>query len=221
MDRNYINDLILRIDSNNELMHYASQYYDPDKAHEYYMKNRQLKGRTTSGLTDEGKDVWTDTKANIDHEKKTKIMEANLEKEVAIQDSRSKAESTRTSITNKLKALSDQLSAKYKSDNATITNQIKAINKNSGLSDEQKEAKKEKLYEKRDKLSSDRKEESAKNLTEAKTERNKIATDLKGAIQNARDTYSNKKEEIKTSYENTYQEEYDKIKSQYTKTKKK
>jgi hypothetical protein len=176
MDRNYINDLILRIDSNNELMHYASQYYDPDKAHEYYMKNRQLKGRTTSGLTDEGKDVWTDTKANIDHEKKTKIMEANLEKEVAIQDSRSKAESTRTSITNKLKALSDQLSAKYKSDNATITNQIKAINKNSGLSDEQKEAKKEKLYEKRDKLSSDRKEESAKNLTEAKTERNKIAS---------------------------------------------
>lgn len=27
------------------LKHYASQYYDPVKAHEYYMKNRELKGR--------------------------------------------------------------------------------------------------------------------------------------------------------------------------------
>ena len=26
------------------LKHYASPYYDPVKAHEYYMKNRELKG---------------------------------------------------------------------------------------------------------------------------------------------------------------------------------
>ena len=31
---------------NNEILHYASPYYDPVKAHEYYMKHRQLKGRT-------------------------------------------------------------------------------------------------------------------------------------------------------------------------------
>lgn len=36
------------------LIHYASPYYDPVKAHEYYMKNRELKGRTsTKGFTDE------------------------------------------------------------------------------------------------------------------------------------------------------------------------
>ena len=84
-----------------DLKHYASEYYDPEKAHEYYMKNRKLKGRTTGGLTDEGKQVWTATKGNIDDEKKSKVMEANLYKEQAIQESRSQAEQTRYRISTK------------------------------------------------------------------------------------------------------------------------
>lgn len=41
--------------------HYASKYYDPVKAHEYYMRTRQLKGRDTKGktLNDEGKKAKT------------------------------------------------------------------------------------------------------------------------------------------------------------------
>lgn len=37
--------------------HYASKYYDPVKAHEYYMKTRHLKGYDTQGktLNDQGK----------------------------------------------------------------------------------------------------------------------------------------------------------------------
>ena len=31
-----------------ELTHYASKYYDPVKAHEYYMRTRKLKGRQTA-----------------------------------------------------------------------------------------------------------------------------------------------------------------------------
>ena len=30
------------------LRHYASPYYDPQKAHEYYMRTRELKGRSTT-----------------------------------------------------------------------------------------------------------------------------------------------------------------------------
>lgn len=38
------------------LIHYASKYYDPVKAHEYYMRTRELKGRrSTSGLNEEGR----------------------------------------------------------------------------------------------------------------------------------------------------------------------
>lgn len=41
--------------------HYASKYYDPVKAHEYYMRTRQLKGRDTQGktLNDEGEKAKT------------------------------------------------------------------------------------------------------------------------------------------------------------------
>lgn len=37
------------------LRHYASPYYDPQKAHEYYMRTRELKGRSTTSLNDEGR----------------------------------------------------------------------------------------------------------------------------------------------------------------------
>ena len=33
------------MDINEPLQHYASPYYDPVKAHEYYMRTRELKGR--------------------------------------------------------------------------------------------------------------------------------------------------------------------------------
>ena len=44
------------MDINEPLQHYASPYYDPVKAHEYYMRTRELKGRrSTTKLNDERK----------------------------------------------------------------------------------------------------------------------------------------------------------------------
>ena len=51
------------------LRHYASPYYDPEKAHEYYMRTRELKGRSTTSLNDEGKKIWSYTKNNIKSER--------------------------------------------------------------------------------------------------------------------------------------------------------
>lgn len=57
-----------------ELKHYASPYYDPVKAHEYYMKNRELKGRkSTSTLNEEGQSTASYVKSQIDEERKAKI----------------------------------------------------------------------------------------------------------------------------------------------------
>ena len=78
----------------------------------------------------------------------------------------------------------------------------------------------EEFSDDREKLSTDRKAESSKNSTEAKTERTMVATELKAAIQNARDVYTKNKESLNSSYENVYQDEYDKIKSQYQAVKK-
>jgi hypothetical protein len=52
-------------------MAYASQYYDPQKAHEYYMKNRELKGRrSTKGWNEDKKQKWAYVKNQINTEKK-------------------------------------------------------------------------------------------------------------------------------------------------------
>ena len=53
----------------NYLAHYASPYYDPVKAHEYYMKNRELKGRkSTTGLNEKGRIAAQYAKAQINAE---------------------------------------------------------------------------------------------------------------------------------------------------------
>lgn len=55
-------------------MAYASKYYDPAKAHEYYMKHRKLKGRkkrtSTAGLNEAGKIASSEVKEAINAEKK-------------------------------------------------------------------------------------------------------------------------------------------------------
>ena len=66
-----------------ELAHYASPYYDPVKAHEYYMKTRELKGRKTStaGLNDEGKAAAAYVKNQIEAERTAKTETARAERD--------------------------------------------------------------------------------------------------------------------------------------------
>lgn len=53
---------------------YASPYYDPVKAHEYYMRTRELKGRhSTSGLNDKGREAASYVKNRLSTERKTKV----------------------------------------------------------------------------------------------------------------------------------------------------
>ena len=56
---------------------YKSKYYDPSKAHDYYMKHRQLKGRSKKAsiadLSDEGKIAAKEVKARIQEELKAAL----------------------------------------------------------------------------------------------------------------------------------------------------
>ena len=59
------------------LMHYASKYYDPVKAHEYYEKHKKLKGeRPKVTLNEEGRAVAETVKEKINEER-----DQNLSKE--------------------------------------------------------------------------------------------------------------------------------------------
>ena len=93
------------------LIHYASPYYDPVKAHEYYMRTRELKGRrSSSALSDEGKEIWSYTKNEIKNEKSEKVKEEQARRKERIAELQQKAKITRTRITSNLKNLNSQLS---------------------------------------------------------------------------------------------------------------
>ena len=68
-----INDLE-SIFLDDELTHYSSQYYDPVKAHEYYERTKQLRGRTsTARLNDAGKEAASYVKDRLTGERKNKV----------------------------------------------------------------------------------------------------------------------------------------------------
>lgn len=98
-----------------EIFHYASPYYDPVKAHEYYEAHKKLKGRrSTSKLDEEGKEKWAYVKDQITNEKKEKVTDVQEQKKAQIAEHRQKAKEARERITEKLKRLNAILTEKAK-----------------------------------------------------------------------------------------------------------
>ena len=262
------------------LIHYASPYYDPVKAHEYYEQHKQLKGRPTGSLTDEGKQVWKATKINIDQAKKRENDEARLVKLSSVQQFQNKAKEQRAMVQSKLTDLLNVINAKYKTDTEALTEtqkhqievnnrmkkqksedlknkkarEIEALKKDTSDMDadereEYYENRKQKMNKisnkyvkeneknvystnnknnkvreeirnKKSALSEQKKKDTTKNREDAKQEREKIANELKDNVKKAVGDFQMKKAQIKEKYEGIYQDEYDKIASEYTKPKK-
>lgn len=67
------------------LTHYASPYYDPVKAHEYYEQHKKLKGRSsTAGLNEKGREAAKYIKKSLDEERAnvTKSREAQKKRDL-------------------------------------------------------------------------------------------------------------------------------------------
>lgn len=242
------------------LRHYASPYYDPQKAHEYYMRTRELKGRSTTSLNDEGKKIWSYTKNNIKSEKAAKVKEEQEKRDQKITELREKAEATKEQISSRLKELNEALTQNASDRKKSIDNKkdaeierLMAIEIPSGLSKAERskrvaertakiaklrndaksdkakissDAKTDKASVRTDatnkkvKVSSDTKEEKAENQANAKSERAKVSSELKAAVKSVREAYKAAKADLDSSYEQTYQDEFDKIQSEYKKVKK-
>lgn len=100
-------------------MAYASKYYDPAKAHEYYEKHKKLKGRTsTAGLNDSGRNAAKMVREALMAEKKEynqKVNEALKAKVEEIKkELKEKIANMREELKNKLKGLSKEEKAKIK-----------------------------------------------------------------------------------------------------------
>lgn len=262
------------------LIHYASPYYDPVKAHEYYEQHKQLKGRPTGRLTDEGKEIWKVTKMNIDKAKKRDNDEARLIKIYSVQEFQKNAKEQRAIVQSKLTELLNAINSKYKKDTEELTetqkHQIEVNNRlkkqksediknkkareiesliedTSNMDEEEIEEYYEKINQKMNKINDKYSKKSEKNVSDtteknnkvreeiknkktilyeqkkkdinknredAKQQREKIANELKDNVKKAVSDLQEKKAKIKEMYEGIYQDEYDKIASEYTKSKK-
>ena len=108
------------------LSHYASPYYDPVKAHEYYMRTRELKGRrSTAALNDEGKEIWAYAKEQIKKEKASKAEAVKNQRTQLITAAREKAAAARERITAKLTGVKNKTQSS--SERARIAAELKNV----------------------------------------------------------------------------------------------
>jgi hypothetical protein len=147
------------------LAHYASEYYDPQKAHEYYIQNRELKGQqSTSGLTvkyatkskrgdktvmkvnkaasDRKKQAWAYAKNQIGEHKKADLKGLSEQRKQVVKQAQTTATARREEISNKLSNLLKLLTSQKSEDTDTIEE-----NKKSALAklDEERAAKARKI----------------------------------------------------------------------------
>ena len=166
----------------NFLQHYASQYYDPVKAHEYYMRNRELKGRrSTSDLNDEGKEIWSYTKNEIKSEKKAVSNQQKEAHKQTVTELRNNAAAARKRITERLKQLNAILKERSANQRKAISDKNKSDKKQI---EDKKSAEIERLQEQeipknvsaetRARMIADRKEKISRLRENAKSDKQKI-----------------------------------------------
>lgn len=103
--------------ANDDVKHYSSELYDPVKAHEYYEKTKELKGRTsTSGLNETGKAAAKYVKEQLKTEKKTKVEAEKISVKQEIESFKTQMQAKIDSIKNVLKNMSTENKALYRED---------------------------------------------------------------------------------------------------------
>ena len=170
-----------------ELKHYASPYYDPVKAHEYYLKNRELKGRrSTAGLNDEGKNAARYVKEQLTSERKQKVEAHKQETNSTIDSLREQKKSAVEAHKNAMQAKIDRLRAKLK-----------------GMSKEDKARNKERIYGQIDSLREDNKQV-----------RQQLQEAFKASSTDLRSAHKEERTRLKNEYDEKYLQELDKIRSE-------
>ena len=92
--------------TNSDIIHYASKYYDPVKAHEYYEEHKKLKGRQKVTLTEEGRAIARNVKENMNAEKKSVLKRSNEAHKATIKSNSAHLRNKVESLNKFLKQLS-------------------------------------------------------------------------------------------------------------------
>lgn len=170
-----------------ELQHYASPYYDPVKAHEYYLKTRELKGRrSTAKLNEEGKIAARYVREQLSNERKQKV------------------ESHREQTMSKIDSLRERKNAKIESHKNAMRAKINNLRQMlKGMGKAEKARNKERIYS----LIGSLREEN-------KEMRRQLSEDFKSDSSSLRTDHKNERSRLKEKYDEKYIQELDKIRSE-------
>lgn len=172
------------------LAHYASQYYDPEKRRQYYLRTRELKGRqSTSDMSDDQKEVWQVTRGNMSEARKK-----------ALESERSTADKTLETLRSKAAEAQAKLEQKLRDRLAELQEQI-AIPPNA-------------TPRRRALLEAQRRKQVAFAIDTVRTEMRKVADELRSDLKNTRTASVDNRKKINEKFETEKQSEYDKIRSQ-------
>lgn len=191
------------------LIHYASPYYDPVKAHEYYMKNRELKGpRRTGTLNEEGQKAKDYVRKQINDERDTKL---------ASEDSSrvSQLESQKNQHASMMEKTAAERDADIANHTSQITSKVARLQKQlKYMSGPDKKAKSASIRAEIDGL---REQNAAKRaeIQEAYASKSaQLKTDYASKTNSIRETSRTNKQNIRQEAKNKYNEELDKIYSE-------
>lgn len=169
-----------------ELKHYASPYYDPVKAHEYYMKNRELKARkSTAKLNEDGKNAARYVKEQLSTERKSKVKTHKDSTNSQIENLREQKKANTKAYKEAMQGKIDSLRAKLKS-----------------MSKEEKARNKESIQKQIASLREDNKKE-----------RIRLSEEFKASSASLRTAHKEERTRLKEEYDEKYVQELEKIRS--------
>lgn len=193
------------------LKHYASPYYDPVKAHEYYMRNRELKGenskKSTAGLNDEGKAVAQYVKNQLDTERKSKVDAHNNQTQAQIDVKKNNMDST---INAKKKNMTASIES-HKTQTMQKIEKLREELKGMSMDDWNKHA--ERIQSEIAKLRESNDTIRAKLQAEYSSESANLRTAYKNDSTNLRNAHKTETARLSKEYEEKYKSELDKLKS--------
>lgn len=190
------------------LTHYASPYYDPVKAHEYYMKHRELKGRkSTAKLNDRGKAAAKYVKDKLTSERKEKQDDVREEANADVASVKGQAARNIETAREKKKQQIENHKAVM---NAKIENLRASLQ---GLKGEEKTVQSEKVKGEIAGLREENKRQRDELNEEYKAYSARIREGRSSEISGIREESSAERGRIKTQYDEKYIEELDRIRA--------
>ena len=193
------------------LKHYASPYYDPVKAHEYYMKNRELKGensrKSTAGLNDEGKAVARYVKNQLDTERKSKVDAHNNQTQAQIDVKKNNMDSIINAKKKNMIASIESHKTQTKEKIEKLREELKGMS----MDDWNKHA--ERIQSEIAKLRESNDTIRAKLQAEYSSESANLRTAYKNDSTNLRNAHKTETARLSKEYEEKYKSELDKLKS--------